>query len=75
MSCDKRTNMTESTFQQHLWAAFTAHCPEPDHPALRYGDAGCSEERLRHFTSTPFYQALLPETQYTLRVRYIRRND
>jgi hypothetical protein len=55
--------MTGFTFQQRLWANFIAQRPEPDDPALRYGGAGRSEEKLRHFTSTPFYQALLPETQ------------
>ena len=63
--------MTEPTFQQRLWAAFTAQRPEPDDEALRYGGSGRSEEKLRHFTSTPFYQALLPETQNIL--RHIRR--
>lgn len=58
-------------FQTRLWAAFTAQRTAPDDPALRYGGAGRSEEKLRHFTSTPFYQALLPETQNIL--RHIRR--
>jgi hypothetical protein len=40
---------------------------EPDDPTLRYGGAGRSEDKLRHFTGTPFYQALLPETQNILR--------
>jgi hypothetical protein len=44
---------------------------DPDDPALRYGGSGRSEDKLRHFTSTPFYQALLPETQNIL--RHIRR--
>jgi len=47
------------------------HCPTPDDPTLRYGGAGRSEDKLRHFTNTPFYQALLPETQNIL--RHIRR--
>ena len=63
--------MSETTFQQILWAEFTAQRPEPDDPTLRYGGAGRSEEKLRHFTNTPFYQALLPETQNIL--RHIRR--
>jgi hypothetical protein len=60
-------------FQTLLWDAFTAQRPEPDDPALRYGGASRSEDKLRHFTSTPFYQALLPETQNIL--HYILRND
>ena len=63
--------MSHTGFQQHLWAAFTAQRPEPDDPALRYGSAGRSEDKLRHFTGTPFYRALLPETQNIL--RHIRR--
>jgi len=63
--------MNEPIFQQRLWAAFTAQRTAPDDPALRYGGAGPSEDKLRHFTSTPFYQALLPETQNIL--RHIRR--
>ena len=63
--------MSETTFQQQLWAAFTAQRLEPDDEALRYGGSGRSEDKLRHFTSTPFYQALLPETQNIL--RHIRR--
>jgi len=58
-------------FSTQLWAAFTSQRPEPDDPALRYGGAGRNEEKLRHFTSTPFYQALFPETQNIL--RHIRR--
>ena len=65
--------MTQPIFQQHLWATFTAQRPEPDDPALRYGGSGRSEDELRHFTSTPFYQALLPETPNIL--RYIRRGE
>lgn len=71
--------MSEPTFQQRLWAEFIAQRPEPDDgstelaevPALRYGGVGRSEDKLRHFTGTPFYQALLPETQNIL--RHIRR--
>jgi superfamily II DNA or RNA helicase len=63
--------MSEITFQQCLWADFIARRPAPDDPTLRYGGAGRSEDKLRHFTSTPFYQALLPETQNVL--RHIRR--
>jgi len=63
--------MNEPIFQQRLWAAFTAQRTAPDDPALRYGGAGPSEDKLRHFTVTPFYQALLPETQNIL--RHIRR--
>jgi type III restriction enzyme len=63
--------MTESTFQQRLWAEFIAQRPEPDDPTLRYGGAGRSEDKLRHFTGTPFYRALLPEAQNIL--RHIRR--
>jgi hypothetical protein len=55
--------MIEPTFQQHLWADFAAHRSEPDDPTLCYGDAGRSEDKPRHFAGTPFYQALLPETQ------------
>ena len=58
-------------FPTRLWANFTAQRPEPDDPALCYGGAGRSEDKLRHFTATPFYQALLPETQNIL--RHIRR--
>jgi len=65
--------VSQSTFQQLLRATFTTQRPEPDDPALRYGGAGRSEEKLRHFTGTPFYQALLPETQNIL--RHIRRKD
>jgi hypothetical protein len=65
--------MTELTFQQRLWAEFIAQRPEPDDPTLRYGGAGRSEDKLRHFTGTPFYQALLPEMQNIL--RHISRND
>jgi hypothetical protein len=71
MTRDQQTNMSESAFQQRLWAAFTAQRPEPDDPTLRYGGAGRSEDKLCHFTGTPFYQALLPETQNIL--RHIRR--
>jgi hypothetical protein len=63
--------MSTITFQKLLWAAFTAQRPQPDDPALRYGGSGRSEEKLRHFTGTPFYQALLSETQNIL--RHIRR--
>jgi hypothetical protein len=63
--------MTELTFQQLLWADFTAQRPEPDEPTLHYGGAGRSEDKLRHFTGMPFYQALLLETQNIL--RHIRR--
>ncbi|MFQ5813774.1 MAG: DEAD/DEAH box helicase [Anaerolineae bacterium] len=55
------------TFQQFLWTNFAAQRPEPDEPALRYAGPGHSEDKLRHFTSTPFYLALLPETQNILR--------
>ena len=58
-------------FPSLLWSEFTAQRPEPDDPVLRYGGASRSEEKLRHFTTTPFYQALLPETQNIL--RHIRR--
>jgi type III restriction enzyme len=61
----------KTSFQDLLWASFTAQRPEPDDSALRYGGAGRSEDKLRHFTGTPFYQALLPETQNIL--RHIRR--
>jgi hypothetical protein len=60
-------------FPTRLWANFIAQRPEPDDPTLRYGGAGRSEDKLRHFTGTLFYQALLPETQNIL--RYIRWND
>ena len=63
--------MTELTFQQRLWIEFTTQRPEPDDEALRYGGTGRSEDKLRHFTTTPFYQALLSETQNIL--RHIRR--
>jgi len=63
--------MSQTTFQQLLWADFTAQRPEPDDLASRYGGAGRSEDKLRHFTATPLYQALLPETQNIL--RHIRR--
>jgi type III restriction enzyme len=63
--------MTALTFQQRLWATFTTQRPEPGDPALRYGGSGRSEDKLRHFTGTPFYQALLPETQNIL--RHVRR--
>ncbi|GAG10250.1 unnamed protein product, partial [marine sediment metagenome] len=56
-------------------ADFTTQRPEPGDEAPCYGGTGRSEDKLRHFTGTPFYQALLPETQYTLRMRYIRRYD
>ena len=52
-------------------AHFTAQRPESEDPALRYGAAGHSEEKSRHFTGMPFHQALLPETQNIL--RHIRR--
>ena len=65
--------MTETDFQSLLWAVFTAQRSEPDDPTLRYGGVGRSEDKLRHFTSTPFYQALLPETQNIL--RHIRRAE
>ncbi len=55
--------MTELSFQQYVWAAFTTRRPEPDDSALRYGGSGHSEGKLRHFINTPFHQALLPETQ------------
>jgi hypothetical protein len=57
--------MTEASvsFQGSLWADFPTQWPEPDDPTLRYGGSGRSEDKLRHFTGTPFYQALLPETQ------------
>jgi hypothetical protein len=60
-------------FQTFLWAAFTAQHPEPDDSALRYGGAGRSEDKLRHFTGTPFCRALLPETQNIL--RHVWRDD
>lgn len=60
-------------FPTQLWTALTAQRPESDDPALRHGGAGRSEDKLRHFTGTPFYQALLPETQNTL--RHIWQND
>lgn len=59
-------------FPTQLWADFTAQRPEPVEPALRYGGTGRSEDKLRHFTVMPFYQALLPETQNIL--RHIWRN-
>ena len=62
--------MSKTTFQQRRWAAFTAQRPEPDDPTLCYGGAGRSEDKLRYFTSTPFYQALLPETQNIPRVDF-----
>ena len=65
--------MTEVSFQERLWVNFTTQRPEPDDPTLRYGGSGRSEDKLRHFTGTLFYQALLPETQNIL--RYIRRKD
>lgn len=52
-----------TNFPTQLWADFTAQRPEPDDPALRYGGTSRSEDKLRHFTSTPFHQTLLPETQ------------
>ena len=73
MTRDQQTNMSESTFQQCLWAEFIAQRPEPEDPTSCYGGAGRSEDKLRHFTATPFYQALLPETQNIL--RHIRRDD
>ena len=73
MTHDQQTGMSESTFQRQLWASFTNQRPEPDDLALRYGGAGRSEEKLRYFTSMPFYQALLPETQNIL--RHIWQND
>jgi len=62
---------TPTDFPTMLWQDFTAQQPEPDDPALRYGGTGRSEDKLRHFTSTPFYHALVPETQNIL--RHIRR--
>lgn len=60
-------------FQALLWAVFTAQLPKPDGEALRYGGAGRSEDKLRYFTGTPFYQFHLPDTQNIL--RHIRQND
>jgi len=40
-------------------------------PAL--SSAGRNEDKLHHFTGTPFYQALLPETQNIL--RHVWQND
>jgi hypothetical protein len=48
--------MTEPTFQQHLWTAFTTQRPEPDDPTLRNGGSSRSEDKLLDFTSTPFYR-------------------
>jgi hypothetical protein len=60
------------TFQQLLWTAFIAQRPKPDDPTLRYGGAGRSEDKLHHFTVTPFYQTLPPEMQNILRhIRHI----
>ncbi len=65
--------MTEpvADFQALLSAAFAVERREPKDPTLRYGGSGRSEDKLREFTSTPFYHALLPETQNIL--RHIRR--
>ncbi|MBL7063450.1 MAG: hypothetical protein ISS49_04480 [Anaerolineae bacterium] len=49
------------TLKKTHWATFTAQRPAPDDgstelaevPALRYDDAGRSEEKLRHFTARP----------------------
>jgi len=65
--------MTITTFQQQLWTDFTTQRPKPDDPTLRYGGSSRSEDKLRHFTGTPFYQTLLPETQNIL--RHIRRRS
>jgi len=65
--------MTIATFQQQLWTGFTTQRPQPDDPTLRYGGSRRSEDKLRHFTGTRFYEALLPETQNIL--RHMRRND
>jgi len=62
-----------ATFQQRLWTDFTVQRPEPGDPTLRYGGVGHSESKLRHFTGTPFYQALLPETQNIL--HHVWQND
>lgn len=40
--------MTEPTFQQHLWADFTAQWPEPDDLTLRYGGAGPGHRAVSH---------------------------
>jgi superfamily II DNA or RNA helicase len=58
-------------FQTNLWSTFTSLRPSPEDEALAYAGPGTSEEKLRHFTNTPFYQALLPETQNIL--RHVRR--
>ena len=63
--------MTHPTFQSSLWAEFCAQRGKPDDERLGYGGAGSSDDKLRHFTGTPFYEALLPETQNIL--RHIRR--
>jgi superfamily II DNA or RNA helicase len=64
-------SLRSTNFQHLLWASFATQRYEPNNPALRYGGAGRSEDKLRHFTGTPFYQALLPETQNIL--RHMRR--
>jgi hypothetical protein len=50
-----------------------AQRPEPDDPTLRYSGSGRSDDKLRHFTATSFYQTLLPETQNIL--RHVRRGE
>ena len=58
---------------QLLWAEFAVQRPMPEDRVLHYGGSGRSEDKLGHFTDTPFYQALLPETQNIL--RHVRRDD
>ena len=63
--------MSETTFQQRLWADFITQRPEPDDPALAYGGVARSEDKPRNFPGMSFYQALLPKTQNIL--RHVRR--
>lgn len=65
------------TFQELLWTEFVSQRPAPEAPTLAYQGEGRGEEKLRRFVETPFYQALLPETQNILRhirqVEWLRR--
>jgi len=58
---------------QLLWAEFAVQRPMPGDRVLHYGGSGRSEDKLRHFTVMPFYQALLLETQNIL--RHVWQND
>jgi hypothetical protein len=59
-----------------LWRCLHRPAAEPSNPALRYGCAGRSEDKLRHFTSTPFHQMLPLEMQnnlrHTCRIKWMR---